>query len=343
MESTLGPIPVGSARGAGPQPKYPSTLAPRTVSSESVGPYWSTSQSHGLTAGKPRLSIVVPAYNEERRLPASMERLDRYVRRLDRPVEVIVVDNGSADGTSSVVRRLQERMPYLRLLHEGRRGKGCAVRGGVLAATGDHVMFCDADFSMPPEGIDHFLALLDAGAPIVIGSRELRGSRRHGEPTTRHIMGRVYNRVVQALVVAGIDDTQCGFKAFQRPVARDLFELQRIQGWSFDAEILYLARWRGYTVRQAPVDWYYDGDSRVHGLLDSFGMFGETLRIRVYAGLGLYRRARSLTLGPTVEAATLSGYRWSSGAAQEWLDALVPAYHSYAKQQDNTPHSETHR
>lgn len=239
---------------------------------------------------KPRLSIVIPAYNEERRLPGSLWRLDAFVRALDREVEVIVVENGSVDRTAAAVEECQAHMPYLRLLRVATPGKGWAVRTGMLAATGDHLMFCDVDFSMPVAELAKFIGLLDTGAPIVIASREMASAKRHGEPVRRHIMGRVFNRAVQLFVVHGIDDTQCGFKAFQRPVGRDLFSLQRIKGWGFDVEILYMARRRGYRVQQLAIDWYYDPDSRVRGMSDSLAMAGEILRVRLYALLGLYRQ-----------------------------------------------------
>ena len=239
---------------------------------------------------KPRLSIVIPAYNEERRLPACLARLAAYVGHSDREIEVIVAENGSTDNTAAIVAEHAARLPYLRLLRVPSAGKGGAVRQGMLAASGDHLMFCDADFSMPIEEIDKFVALLDVGAPIVIASREMATSQRHDEPARRHVMGRVFNRLVQLLLVPGIDDTQCGFKAFQRPVGRDLFSMQRIKGWGFDVEILYLARQRGYRVQQLAIDWYYDPDSRVRNIFDSLSMVGETLRIRGYALLGLYRR-----------------------------------------------------
>lgn len=242
------------------------------------------------TVPKPRLSLIIPAYNEERRLPGSLARLDAYLATLDREVEVIVVENGSSDRTAEVVEEHRARLPYLRLLHVETPGKGWAVRTGMLAASGDHLMFCDVDFSMPIEELGKFLALLDTGAPIVIASREMATSRRHDEPARRHVMGRVFNRLVQLLVVRGIDDTQCGFKAFQRPVGRDLFSLQRTKGWGFDVELLFLARRRGYRVQQLAIDWYYDADSRVQGMRDSLAMIGEVARIRLNALLGLYRR-----------------------------------------------------
>jgi len=246
----------------------------------------------GAVAARPRLSVIIPAYNEERRLQRTLPRLDRYLRTLDREAEVIVVENGSTDRTAAVVEECGRRMPSLRLLRVPAAGKGWAVRAGMLAATGEYLMFCDADFSMPVEGIARFTALLDGGAPIVIASRETDGAGRHGEPPRRHLMGRVFNRAVQALIVPGIEDTQCGFKAFRRVVARDLFSLQRTRGWAFDVELLYLARRRGYPVRQVGIDWYYDADSRVRGLPDSLGMMGELLRIRLNGLSGLYRRRR---------------------------------------------------
>ena len=239
---------------------------------------------------KPRLSIIMPAFNEERRLPTSLQRLDEYVCGLDREVEIIVVENGSTDRTATVVQAWQDRLPYLRLMCVAQPGKGRAVRAGMLAASGDHLMFCDVDFSMPIEELSKFTALLDTGAPIVIASRELATSQRHAEPARRHIMGRVFNRVVQLLVVRGIEDTQCGFKAFQRPVGRDLFSMQRLTGWGFDVEILYLARRRGYRVQQLAIDWFFDPDSRVRGLSDSVTTLAEVLRIRLYALVGAYRR-----------------------------------------------------
>ncbi len=271
---------------------------------------------------QPGLSIIVPAYNEEMRLPRCLEHLAGYIAGLDRAIDVIVVENGSTDGTANVVRSYQRTMPYLRLVQVAGRGKGWAVRAGMLAGTGDYLMFCDADFSMPVNDIDRFLAVLDDGAPIVIASRELPSSRRYDEPARRHAMGRLYNRVVQALVIDGIDDTQCGFKAFQRPVARDLFGLQRTPGWAFDAEILYLARRRGYAVSQLPIDWYYDGDSRVRQMSASLSMIGETLRIRAYAALHLYGRQRpcegTLALSSTLAPDAAMGNANAGSAATVW-------------------------
>ncbi len=246
-------------------------------------------------ATKPSLSIIMPAYNEESRLRDSLLRLDSYLSLLDRAAEVIVVENGSTDKTAVVTEECRQHMPYLRLLRMSTAGKGWAVRSGMLAATGDYLMFCDVDFSMPIASIDLFLAALDAGAPIVIASRELTASRRYDEPRRRHVMGRVFNRAVQALVVDGFADTQCGFKAFQREVAHDLFAQQQTRGWAFDVEILHLARRRGYRVRQIAIDWYYDRDSRVRGLHDSLTMVVELVRMRVRPLLNPRRRVSPAT------------------------------------------------
>lgn len=227
------------------------------------------------------LSIIIPAYNEESRLGGSLARLHTYLSHLNRPVEVIVIENGSVDGTAAVVREHQRSMPYLRLVQLSTPGKGGAVRQGMLEARGEYLMFCDADMSMPVQDIDLFLAELDRGAPIVIASRELATSTRHNEPWRRHLMGRAFNWITRSLVVRDFGDTQCGFKAFQRAVARDLFGRQRTRGWAFDVEILLLARQCGYRVQQIAINWYYDSDSRVDGMRDSIAMIVELARIRL--------------------------------------------------------------
>lgn len=171
-------------------------------------------------AGRAGISVIIPAYNEAQRLPRSLVALDTFLRTLDRPMEVLVVDNGSTDGTAPAVEAYAAMMPYLRVLSIVTRGKGIAARTGILAAQHDYLLLCDADFSMPPEGLAAFIDELDCGAPIVIGSREGAHALRVDEPALRHFMGRVFNRVVQLLAVGGLQDTQCGFKGFRRDVAR---------------------------------------------------------------------------------------------------------------------------
>lgn len=248
------------------------------------------SRAEGSAPGRPGLSIVIPAYNEEHRLPRTLAELRRYRDGYGGPMEIVVVDDGSADGTAALVQREAETFPGLRVLARRHAGKGAAVRAGMLAARLPYCMLCDADLSMPVDQLDRFVAVLDEGYAIAVGSRELPDSRRYDEPARRHVMGRVFNRLVRLLAVRGLDDTQCGFKGFRRPVARDLFAHQRLDGFSFDAEVLFLARRRGYRFKEVPIDWYFDADSRVRAVSDTFGMTLDLLRIRYYQLRGGYRQ-----------------------------------------------------
>ena len=179
----------------------------------------------------PALSLVIPARNEQARLPFTLAEVESYLCREQIDSEVIVVDSGSHDATSVVVQQAAIKFRGLRLLRSDRRGKGLAVRTGVMAARGDIVIFADADLSWSVDDLSRFMALVNDKTPIVIGSREGHGARRIGEPFYRHLMGRVFNRVVQTLAVPGIEDSQCGFKAFTRESALDVFGRQRIDGW----------------------------------------------------------------------------------------------------------------
>lgn len=236
----------------------------------------------------PTLSLVIPALNEQARLPYTLSEIERYVCAEHLDCEVIVVDNGSRDATSVVVQQAAARFPRLRLLRTDRRGKGLAVRTGVLAAHGDVVLFADADLSWSVSDLSRFCTMVTADHPIVIGSREGFGARRTGEPGYRHIMGRVFNRVVQALAVPGIEDSQCGFKAFNRTVAQTLFQRQRLDGWGFDVEVLYLAQRFGYAVTEVPLDWEHKENSRVAPVRDALLMVADVLRVRVNASRGAY-------------------------------------------------------
>jgi glycosyltransferase involved in cell wall biosynthesis len=240
----------------------------------------------------PELSLVIPAYNEQARLPYTLSEIESYVcaERID--CEVIVVDNGSHDATSVVVQQAAIRFSGLRLLRTDRRGKGLAVRTGVLAAQGRVVIFADADLSWSVEDLPRFMALVDDHWPIVIGSREGYGARRIGEPVYRHLMGRVFNGVVQTLAVSGIEDSQCGFKALRSDAARDIFRRQRIDGFAFDVEMLYLARRLGYRVRVVPLRWEHKENSRVAPIRDTLHMLTDVMRVRVNAWRGAYARKR---------------------------------------------------
>lgn len=235
-----------------------------------------------------RLTIVIPAYNEGRRLPATLTALHDFLRLQPYSSEVLVVENGSTDDTAQIVERFAPSLPGLRLLQLSERGKGRAVQAGVLEARGEIILLCDADLSMPVTEIPRFLQTMESGCDVVVGSREGAGAIRYGEPRRRHIMGRVFNLIVQLLAVPSLDDTQCGFKAFSAAPARELFRRQTLTGWAFDVEILYLARKLEYRIRELPIEWHYNNDSRVRPFHDTVDMLGEIARVRVNDLAGVY-------------------------------------------------------
>lgn len=239
-----------------------------------------------------RLSIILPAHNEQERLPDSLTRILRFLTTQSLEAEIIVVENGSTDRTAEVAEAFARQHPNVRVLHETRRGKGLAVRRGILAATGDYRFICDVDLSMPIEEVTHFLPPALRDTPIAIASREAPGAIRYGEPAHRHWVGRGFNLLVRLLAVPGLHDTQCGFKCFRADAAEELFRLQVLDGWTFDVEVLFLARRRGYRVAEIPIPWYYVPGSRVRLLRDSVAMLTDLLRIRWYAVLGRYGPSR---------------------------------------------------
>lgn len=228
----------------------------------------------------PFLSIVIPAYNEESRLPSTLQSVFDFLARQAYESEVIVVDNASRDRTGEIARARTANHPTLRVEFEATRGKGAAVRRGILAAQGAFRFICDADLSMPIEEVQRFLPPLLEGADVAIASRELSGSVRYGEPAYRHWIGRAFNALVRWLAIPGFQDTQCGFKCFRGPVAEDLFRRQQLDGWTFDVEVIFLALRRGYRVVEVAIPWYYVPGSRVRVFSDSFAMFFDLLRIR---------------------------------------------------------------
>ena len=236
----------------------------------------------------PWLSVIIPAYNEERRLPATLDTLQAYLSLQSFPFEILVVDNASTDRTPDLVREFARRIPAVRLVQTPLRGKGVAVRTGMLQAKGRYRFLCDADLSMPVEEFDRFYPPRLNDADVAIGSREAKGARRFDEPPYRHLTGRVFSLAVKLLILRGFEDTQCGFKCFRDAVAEDLFSRQRSNGWSFDVEVLYLARRLGYRIREVPISWYYQSDSRVRLMGDSLRMFFDLLRIRWNGFRGIY-------------------------------------------------------
>lgn len=229
---------------------------------------------------QPFLSVVIPAFNEEARIYATLEQITVFLKPRNFSWEIVVADDGSVDATAQLVSAFAAAQPEVRLLSLEHRGKGWAVKQGMLAAAGKYRFLCDADLSMPIEQAERFLPPQVEGADIVVGSRELAGSRRIGEPGYRHRMGRVFNRLIQALALPGIRDTQCGFKCFRDEIATDLFERQRVEGFAFDVEVLLLAHRRGLVIREIGIDWYYREGSKVRPLRDAAGMAWDVMKIR---------------------------------------------------------------
>lgn len=233
------------------------------------------------------LSIIVPAYNEERRLPAALEKIGAFLATQGFPAEVLVVDNGSRDRTCEAASAYRDRLPALHVLREERRGKGLAVRRGMLAARGQYRFLCDVDLSMPIEQVLRFLPPLRTGCDVGIGSREAPESEVIDRPLRRNI-GRAFNLLVRCLHLTAHRDTQCGFKCFTAAAAEDIFRRQRLDGLAFDAEVLFLAERRGYRVEDVPISWRIDFDTRVRLLADAVQMGVDLLRVRWNAWRGLY-------------------------------------------------------
>lgn len=236
----------------------------------------------------PLLSIIIPAHNEETRLPASLEKVLAFLRSQDYDAEIILVENGSSDRTPDIARQAAEKYPQVRWIQEALAGKGLAVRSGMLAAYGEYRFICDADLSMPIEEVNRFLPLNSPPYDVAIASREVPGAIRYDEPAYRHWIGRVFNWLVRIIALPGLQDTQCGFKCFRAEVAEDLFLDQTIHGWTFDVEILFLAMRRNYRVIEIPIPWYYNAGSRVRIVQDSILMLTDLFRIRWNAIRGLY-------------------------------------------------------
>ena len=228
------------------------------------------------------LSVVIPAYNEEQRLPRTLREIHAFLVERDYDAEILVVDDGSRDATLERTRELARSLPLLRVLTYGaNRGKGFAVRTGVLAASKKAVLFCDADHSTPIGDIDHLWREYDGGADVVIASRHLERSRiMVRQPAYRRVLGRGFNFIVSLFAVRGIHDTQCGFKLFRADAARQIFDGLRTKGFAFDVEALMRARRFRRRVAEVPVRWINAPDSRVRAVRDSWRMFVEILRMR---------------------------------------------------------------
>ena len=236
----------------------------------------------------PFLSIIIPAHNEENRLPATLEQAFRFLEQQNFSYEVLVVENGSGDRTFEIARAFADQHPYFHVIQNDSRGKGLAIQRGVREARGDYIFFCDADLSMPVEEIVKFIPPQLDSVDIAIASREALGSNRINEPYYRHLTGRVFNTLIRWLVLPGLQDTQCGFKCIRAEVAQDIYPYQTLTGWAFDVELLYIGRLHGYQIVEIPIDWYFNADSKISIFHDSPRMFLDLLKIRQNARRGLY-------------------------------------------------------
>lgn len=235
------------------------------------------------------LSIVIPAFNEEARLPLTLARLEQYVTAHKLCAEVIVVNDGSADGTAAAALHFPASFALRVLDNPGNRGKGYSVRHGVLAARGRYVLFTDADLSAPIAEMAKLRAALESGADIAIGSRAQPALIDNHQSWFREAAGRLFNRLVVLALQLPYRDTQCGFKLFRRAAAAAIFPLQQVEGWGFDPELLFLARLQGWRVAEVPVCWSHAEGAKIHLFRDSLRMFADLARIRWNALRGRYR------------------------------------------------------
>lgn len=234
------------------------------------------------------LSIVIPAYNEADRLEGTLRTLQEVAPPEPGRWEIRVVDDGSIDGTAEIVRRAAARDARIVLQQEPHRGKGGALRAGLLAAHGALRFMCDADLSMPIDELPRFMTAVPATCDIAIGTREGPGARRLGEPGYRHAMGRAFNALVRLLTRFPENDTQCGFKMFSAPAVEAIFPWTTIEGWAIDVEVLTIARLRGLRVREIPIEWHYRERSQVSPIRDTVRMTRDVVRIRLNALRGQY-------------------------------------------------------
>jgi len=234
------------------------------------------------------LSVVIPAHNEERRLPGTLEQMTDFLDKQSFTWEILIVENGSMDDTLAVAEKYANKHKNIRVI-QSERGKGAAVKLGMLEAQGEYRFMCDADLSMPVDEIVKFIPPNLEKLDIAIASREAKGAVRYNEPSYRHLGGRGINFIIQALILPGLNDTQCGFKCFRAEVANDIFKRQTINGWSFDIELLYVARRHKYSIKEIPIHWYHHPDTKVSALRDAVQMIKDIFRIHANARRGAYK------------------------------------------------------
>ncbi len=242
-----------------------------------------------LLQKKPFLSIIIPAHNEELRLPATVAKIAAFLKSQSFSYEILVVENASNDKTYDLALGMRLSIENLRVIQEPIKGKGQAVKRGMLAAQGEYRLICDADLSMPVTEIPKFIPPLLPVCDIAIASREAKGAMRYNEPLYRHLVGRVFNFLVRSLVLPGLQDTQCGFKCFKGHIVESIFKKQTMTGWAFDVELLVIARELGYSICEVPILWYYGPRSRVKLFIDASDMFTDLLKIRTNIRNELYK------------------------------------------------------
>jgi len=236
----------------------------------------------------PFLSIVIPAHNEERRLPHALEQIYTFLQVQNYTAEILVVENSSSDRTYEIALELSKQYMDLRVLREEQPGKGRAICRGMLEAKGEYRFMCDADLSMPIEELKKFIPANTEQLDIAIASREAVGAVRYNEPDYRHLGGRLINFAIRLLILPGFHDTQCGFKCFRGAVAEEIFPYQAISGWSFDIEILYIALKRGYQVTEVPIHWHFDPETKLRVIKDAIIMLRDIFLIHWNNLRGLY-------------------------------------------------------
>ncbi len=239
----------------------------------------------------PYLSIIIPAHNEEHRLPQALQQVLDFKLQQTYLTEVLIVENGSSDRTYEIAQDFADQHPGCRVIHENGRGKGLAIRRGMLEATGEYRFMCDADLSMPVSEINRFLPPQLVDCEVAIASREAAGAVRFNEPLYRHLGGRAVNWMIRLLILPGLHDTQCGFKCFKGNIAEDLFSHQTIMGWSIDIELLFIARQRRYKIQEVPIRWFYHSGSKLSAFKNAAQMGLDIFKIWRNYFSGRYRKA----------------------------------------------------
>jgi len=238
------------------------------------------------------LSLIIPAYNEEKKIPATLENISKFLAQKEYTYEIIVVNDGSADNTHKVTEYFASTNKNVSILDNSKNeGKGASLKKGILASKGEYILFMDADYSTPIEEIDNMLSLLtqDSRYDFLIGSRYAEGANiLRNEPLFRILLGRIYHYLVKVLLLGGIRDYNCGFKLYRKNVAKDLFPRLNCKGYAFDAELLYLAKHLSYRYKEMPITWKHNPDSKVKPFIDGVKTFFSLIRIKIDYYRGCY-------------------------------------------------------